>query len=59
MASYYGVIQFQYEVVKANSLTEAEDVINNALDRLGDLSLDNFNWDGVDWSIREGDSEDE
>lgn len=59
MASYYGVIQFQYEVVEANSVEEAEVVINNALDRLGDLSLDNFMWDGVDWSIREGDSEDE
>ena len=59
MANYYGVIQFQYEVLDANSLTEAEDVINNALDRLGDLSLDRFNWDGIDWSIRECEGEDE
>lgn len=59
MANYCGVIQFQYEVVEASSVEEAEIFINRALDRLGDLSLDNFNWDGIDWSIRECEGENE
>ena len=59
MANFCGVLQFQYEVLDVDDIEQAEGVINNALDRLGDLSLDRFNWDGIDWSIRECEEENE
>jgi hypothetical protein len=57
MASFYGVMSFQYEVTGVANQEEAEQVINDALDRLGEVDTGNFSYDDLEWSLREADDE--
>lgn len=56
MASFFGVMSFQYEVTGVADQEEAEKVINDALDRLGEVDTGSFSYDDLDWSMREVDS---
>ena len=53
MADFYGVMQFQYQVLDVKNVEEAEKVINESLDQLGGIALD-LDWEDVEWSIRQG-----
>lgn len=53
MTSFYGVMSFQYEVTGVADQEEAEQVINDALDRLGEVETGKFSYDDLDWSLRE------
>lgn len=52
MPDFYGVMQFQYQVLDVKNVEEAEKIINESLDKLGGIALD-LDWEDVEWSIRQ------
>lgn len=53
MGKYFAVVRFECEPFEAAGIQEANDVMNDLIDSLGDIET-NISWDNVEWTFYEG-----